>query len=156
MDKKELYLKTLFCCSACDGEIVPEEISLVKSLTEQNELFSDMNIEETLNKYVSEINTIGKIFLKSYLNEIQESNLDEQDQIKLLDLAIKMIEADNQILYYEVKFFKIIRACLEVSDDAILKELPTAEDYLLPDICSENNDFEEVGNFAPISFSELC
>ena len=69
-------------------------------------------------------------------------------------LAIKMIEADNQILYSEVKFFKKIRNRMSVSDESIIAKLPNSEDYLLPDIMAEEKDFEEVGNFAKISFSE--
>jgi uncharacterized tellurite resistance protein B-like protein len=153
MDTTELLLKTLFCCSACDGEIAPEEIDLVKNLTEQQEIFNGINVEETLNKYVAEINSEGKQFLRSYLNELSDATLSESEQIKLIDLAIKMIEADNQILYSEVKFFKKIRNRLSVEDEAILAELPNCEDYLLPDISAEDKDFEEVGNFQTISFA---
>lgn len=155
MNNTELLLKTLFCCSACDGDIAPEEIGLVKNLTEQQDIFNDINVEETLNKYVAEINSEGKQFLRSYLNELSDTELSDTDQIKLIDLAIKMIEADNQILYSEVKFFKKIRARLSVDDSKILEVLPESEDYLLPDISSEDKDFEEVGNFQSISFDAV-
>lgn len=152
MNTTELLLKTLFCCSVYDGEIAPEEIELVKNLTEQQEIFNGINVEDTLNKYVDEINSEGKQFLRSYLNELSDAELSEADQIKLIDLAIQMIEADNQILYSEVKFFKKIRSRLTVEDSAILEALPDSEDYLLPDISSEDKDFEDVGNFQQISF----
>ncbi len=155
METTEILLKTLFCCSACDGEIAPEEVGLVKHLTEQQDIFNDINVEETLNKYVAEINSEGKQFLRSYLNELSDAELSDTDQIKLIDLAIKMIEADNQILYSEVKFFKKIRARLTVDDSKILEALPESEDYLLPDISSEDKDFEEVGNFQSISFDAV-
>lgn len=141
METNELYLKTLFCCSACDGEIAPEEVSLVKQIS--------------LNSYVDSINEQGSIFLKDYLSEVANSTLSNAEQVKLIELAIKMIEADNQILYSEVKFFKKIRNRLSVSDDCILEKLPDSEDYLLPDISSEDKDFEEVGNFEQIYFAEI-
>lgn len=155
METNLLLLKTLFCCSACDGDIAPEEVSLVKELAEQDSTFADINVEKVLNEYIEEINATGKMFLKSYLNEVTETSLSDDDQVKLIDLAIKMIEADNQIQYSEVKFFKKIRNRLSVGDDTILEALPTSEDYLLPDINSEDKDFEEVGNFQPISFIDL-
>lgn len=34
MKTNELYLKTLFCCCACDGEIAQEEVDMIKELTE--------------------------------------------------------------------------------------------------------------------------
>ena len=155
MELNELYLKTLFCCSACDGEIAPEEVSLVKQISLNDSTFKGLDVENTLNSYVDSINEQGSIFLKIYLSEIANSTLSDAEQVKLVDLAIKMIEADNQILYSEIKFFKKIRNRLTVSDEFILKKLQDREDYLLPDISSEDKDFEEVGNFAQISFSEV-
>lgn len=63
-----------------------------------------------------------------------------------------MIEADKQVLYSEVKFFKKIRSRITVSDEQILLKLSSIEDYLQPDICAENKDFEDVGGFKQISF----
>lgn len=47
MNTNELYLKTIFCCMACDGDIAKEEVSLVNDITAKQELFRDMNIEAT-------------------------------------------------------------------------------------------------------------
>ena len=44
-----------------------------------------------------------------------------------------MIEADNKIVYSEVKFFKRIRNNLTISDEDILEAYPINDDYLLPD-----------------------
>lgn len=153
MEINELFLKTLFCCSACDGEIADEEIELVKNLTESIDVFCDMDVEEKLNSYVLQINKSGKMFLKSYLNEIYDASLSDNDQIKLIEFAIKMIEADNVIQYSEVKFFKKIRNRLTVSDDLILEKFPDLENYLLPDIYDEDKDLDDIGNFSLIKLS---
>lgn len=152
MDINELYLKTLFCCSACDGDIAKEEIDLVKNITKDYDYFKELQVEETLNSYISEINVLGKTFLRNYLTDLSKSSLSENDQLILIDLAIKMIEADNIIQYSEVKFFKKIRNRLTVSDDVILARFPNYEDYLLPDISTVEKDFEDIGNFQMISF----
>lgn len=152
MKPNELYLKTLFCCSACDGEIAPEEVSLVKELALSDAIFANIDVENILNSYVEQINAKGNIFLKEYLSEVSNTPLSDEEQVKLVELAIKMIEADKQVLYSEIRFFKKIRNRLSVEDDAILKRLPDCEEYLLPDITSESKDFEELGNFARISF----
>ena len=152
METNELYLKTLFCCSACDGEIATEEVLLVKQLSLKDSTFEGIDVEKTLNSYVDRINAQGKNFLKEYLSEVADSTLSEAEQIKLMEYAIRMIEADKQILYSEVKFFKKIRNRMSVSDDIILAQLPASEDYLLPDIMVEEKDLEEVGNFARINF----
>lgn len=134
MEINELYLKTLFCCSACDGVIAPDEVDLVKDLSFNDPIFENLDIEKTLNKYVEQINKQGNIFLKDFLNEIANAALTDDEQIKLFRLAIKMIEADNQILYSEVKFIKKIRSNLTISDNFILDSFPESEEYLQPDI----------------------
>ena len=53
--KNELYLKTVFACMACDGDIATEEIALVKTMTEQSGLFSSIDVENKLNDYVEQI-----------------------------------------------------------------------------------------------------
>lgn len=155
METNELYLKTLFCCSACDGDIAPEEVNLVKNLSQNEKSFEKMNVEEVINGYIAEINKQGKLFLKNYLNEVDDANLSEAEQLKIIELAIHMIEADKQILYSEVKFFKKLRERLSVNDETILEKHPEFEDYLLPDINSEDKEFEEIGNFELISFAEI-
>ena len=146
MKTNELYLKTLFCCCACDGEIAQEEVGMIKELTENSTLFQDIN------EYVNQINNQGKAFLKDYLSELSNAVLSDDEQITLIDLAIKMIEADKQVLYSEVKFFKKIRSRISISDEQILLKLSGIEDYLQPDICAENKDFEDIGGFKQISF----
>ena len=154
MEVKELYLKTLFCCSACDGEIAPVEVSLVKQISENDRAFDGMDVEGVLNQYVEQINNKGRAFLQEYLRAVGDTNLSDSETLKLIELAVKMIEADQQVLYSEVKFFKKIRSNLRISDSEILKALPEAEYYLLPDVMvdSKEDDWSEI-SFAPISFS---
>lgn len=42
MKTNELYLKTLFCCCACDGEIAQEEVGMIKELTENTTIIPYM------------------------------------------------------------------------------------------------------------------
>lgn len=134
MTKQELYLKTIFCCIACDGEIVQEEIKVMKAMIAESSLFMGIEPEAILNAYVSEINKDGILFLKKYLNELSDSDLTVEEELRLVGIAIQMIEADNNIEYSEVKFFKKIRSRLSVSDEQILEQYPCKENLLLPDI----------------------
>lgn len=134
MTKEELYLKTVFCCIACDGDIATEEVDLVKDLCAKDNIFCNMDSEILLNSWIAEINERGGLFLQSYLEEIKSVELNVKEQLLLVSLAIKAIEADNRIEYSEVKFFKKIRSRLTISDEAILAEHPDKEDFLLPDI----------------------
>lgn len=134
MSKEELYLKTVFCCIACDGDIATEEVNMVRELCSKDNVFSSLDSEKYFNSWITEINEQGGIFLQSYLKEINSVELNEKEQLLLVSLAIKAIEIDNRIEYAEVKFFKKIRSRLTISDEAILAEHPDKEDFLLPDI----------------------
>lgn len=134
MTKKELYLKTVFCCIACDGDIAEEEIHLIRELGTKDKLFNDMDTEKYINAWINEINKRGSMFLQNYLNEIATEDLNEKEQLLLVSLAFNAIEADNRIEYSEVKFFKKIRSRLSISDETILGNFPNKEDFLLPDL----------------------
>lgn len=137
MSKEELYLKTVFCCIACDGDIATEEVDMVRELCSKDNVFSSLDSEKYFNSWITEINEQGGMFLQSYLKEINSVELNEKEQLLLVSLAIKAIEIDNRIEYAEVKFFKKIRSRLTISDEAILAEHPDKEDFLLPDINTE-------------------
>lgn len=155
MTTSELLLKTAFCCMACDGEIAPEEIQLVKKITEQSELFSNLDVEKELNAFIAQINEQGKAFLVNYIQEVANASLTPQEELQLVKIAIQTIEADENVEYSEVSFFKRIRAKLNISDDEILAELPDKDDYLMPDIIdkSEDPNFDII--FNEISFNMI-
>lgn len=156
MTKEELYLKTIFCCIACDGDIATEEIEMVRSLCVRNELFRNMDSEKLLNSWIVEINEHGGSFLLSYLKEINTVELDEKEQLMMVSFAIEAIEADNRIEYAEVKFFKKIRSRLTISDEAILAKHPGKEDFLLPDInVAEIPDWNNDTKFNQISIPKV-
>lgn len=134
MERTELYLKTIFCCMACDGEIAKEEVDMVKRLGAEYDIFANADIEAYLNTWIIAINKNGASFLKSYLNELSEANLSLSEQLFVIDFAIKTIEVDERIEYSEIKFFKKVRGRLSISDEKILEKYPNKEDYLLPDI----------------------
>ena len=134
MDKELFFLKTILCCSACDGEIAPEEIAVLKSIATNIDIFKTIDVERELNQIIESLNEKGAEFLMEYVDSIREMNLSEEEQLLVVKLAIDIIEADNEILYSEVKFFKRIRRNLSISDELILSKFSDKEDYLLPDI----------------------
>ena len=154
MTKEELYLKTVFCCIACDGDIATEEVDMVKDLCAKDNIFCSVDLEKLFSSWITEINERGGLFLQSYLEEIKSVELNVKEQLLLVSLAIKAIEADNRIEYSEVKFFKKIRSRLTISDEAILAEHPDKEDFLLPDInIAELPQWDNNIQFSQISIS---
>lgn len=152
MTNNELYLKTAFCCMACDGDIATEEVEVIKGMP----FVRDANLQDKLSEYVESLKKEGDIFLQKYLDEIKEANLSIQEECELTRIAIQTIEADKSVDYNEIAFFKKIRKRLHLSDEQVLAIVPEnsvmsdREDYIMPDI-SDEDDFSQWGN----SFSNL-
>ena len=152
MTKEELYLKTIFCCIACDGDIATEEVDMIREMCAKDKIFHSLDSEKHLNSWIAEINEQGGVFLQTYLKEINSVELNKQEQLLLISLAFKAIEADNCIKYAEVKFFKKISSRLTISDEAILAEHPNKEDFLLPDInITEIPQWDDSTHFSQLS-----
>lgn len=149
----ELYLKTAFCCTSCDGNIANEEIQLIKQYVENSTIFQGLEVEKLLNEYIKEINKTGIEFLKSFILELTNESKTKEEELKIVKIAIEVIETDNEIQYSEIKFFKKIRGTLNVNDEDILKEFPGKEDYLLPDIATEKYEFLQPAEFSSISLN---
>lgn len=153
MNNQDLLLKTIFICMACDGDIAPEEIHVLRELIANTDLFKELDIEVILKKYVDSINQDGVSFLNKYLSDLAEDTLSEEEQMCLVDLAFKTIEVDKHIEYSEVKFFKKIRVRLSLTDEEILAKYPDKEDFLLPDInVADDPEWDNV-TFAEITLS---
>lgn len=134
----KLLLKTAFCCMAADGNIDDREITRIMELCSGSKLLSNLNIKEEINLLVGKINSGGKSFIQSYFDLLKQTSLTEQEEITLIDFAIQTINADAQIEYSEIKFFKNIRHRLNVSDESILIHFPEIEQYLEEDIISDS------------------
>ena len=134
----KLLLKTAFCCMASDGNIDKREIALIKTMCGNSPLFANFNFEEEINNLVTKLNTKGKEFISYYFDLLKHSTLTEQEELTLIDFAINTIKADEQIEYSEIKFFKVIRHNLKISDEKVLAVYPDIEQFLEEDIVTES------------------
>lgn len=136
MEQSELLLRTAFACMSCDGDIAPEEVDMIKQMSKEKLLFGKMDIDKVLDELVNEINIKGKGFLKQYLIDLAEQTLTEDEELKVADVAVQTIRADNVIQYSEIKFFKVLRSNLKVvSDETLLDKIEGIdENYLAQDI----------------------
>ena len=154
MNTQELYLKTIFCCMACDGDIANEEVALVHDITSKQDAFDGKDVNAVINGYVASINANGALFLNQYLKELSSQELSNEEQKMIVDFALQTIFADNRIEYSEVKFFKKIRSRLSITDEDILANHPDVEDFLLPDINVAEDPIWENVVFDNINFAE--
>jgi hypothetical protein len=134
----KILLKTAFSCMACDGDIDKRELVLIKKIHQDTKIFGEIDINQELENLLLEINRDGHKFLKSYFSELTSTELSEQDELKLIEVAINTINSDDKVEYSEIKFFKVIRSKLKIDNEPILAKHPDFEDYLEQDIISES------------------
>lgn len=133
----QLLLQTAFCCMACDGHVDTKELDLIKSICSESPLFNGFHIESEINSLLTRINSEGKDFIKSYFSLLNISKLTEKEEEKIIEFAIKTIEADEKVEYSEVKFLKIIQSHLNISKDRVIELFPQVEYYLEDDIVKD-------------------
>jgi len=133
-----LLLKTAFSCMACDGDIDNREVNLIKQLHKENKTFGEIDLNSELDGLILLINKGGQQFLRDYFKELIAFDLSESNELKLIEIAIDTIKADDKIEYSEIKFFKVIRSKLDIKNERILDKHPDFEEYLEQDIISES------------------
>ncbi|MBO0355870.1 hypothetical protein J0656_17760 [Muricauda ruestringensis] len=134
----KLLLRTAFSCMACDGDIDKREVKLIKQLQKERKTFGEIDINAELDTLLLAINKDGHQFLKGYFNELTATELSEENELKLIEVAIDTIKADEKVEYSEIKFFKVIRSKLKIDNEPILEKRPDFEDYLEQDIISDS------------------
>ncbi len=134
----KLLLKTAFCCMASDGNIDKREIALIKSMCENSQIFLEFDFKKEIIELVHKLNTRGNEFISYYFELLKDSNLSESEELTLIEFAINTIKADELIEYAEIKFFKVIRHNLKISNEKILEDYPEIESWLEDDIVTES------------------
>lgn len=143
----KLLLKTAFCCMASDGKIDKREVELIKKMCKQSPLFIEFDFGKEINILLEKINNRGSEFIQYYFDLLNNNDLSKEEELNIIDFAIKTINADDVIEYSEVKFFKAMRKCLNITDETILAVYPDLEYYLEEDINTESELDKLVNNY---------
>lgn len=141
MDKTsfdKLLLKTAFCCVVCDGNLDPKEIEMLKSVFAKNPIYAKINFDKKINSFIELYNEKGKDFFTFYFDILKNAVLSEEEELSIIDIALKTINADDKIEYSEIKFFKVIRTNLKISNEKILSVFPDIEQFLEQDLMTES------------------
>ena len=154
-DFNKILLLTSVCCIACDGKIANEEVETLKKLSQEEELFRKEDVNQILPAVMDSLSKYGYVFVKSYLDLLDKSEFTEQQALQILDVATKIIYADEIVEYDEIKFFRSIRQKLNVSDELILENVDGVEDYWLSaDALDTNTSALEI-NFNSADYASL-
>jgi len=138
---QRLLFRSAVTTIAVDGEIHNSEIEEIKSIVSTTVYFLDFEYEEALQEIVKEINLKGKEAVNEFLFSLSEKELSENQKIILLEVILKMIEADKGVHPNEIQFLHLVKAKIKISEELLFIKFPKQIDYLL-----ENNNKYGVGD----------
>ncbi|MCM1520082.1 MAG: hypothetical protein NC098_04795 [Lachnoclostridium sp.] len=131
MIKDNLNLATAFAFMACDGDISPDEVKLIKQMNADGIIPCD-DVDDKLEQLLGQLNARGHGFMKDYFQAVTDADLDADAALALLKIAVATIYADEIVEYSEVKFFRAVRShILSMTDEQILEAIPEVEDFWL-------------------------
>src|SRR5690606_23275999 len=93
---KKMLFKGAFSMMACDGNIHTNEINEIKALAQNSPYFSDLDYEMEIIEARNELRIEGAKSIERFLAGIGQSDLTEKQELMLIEVLIKIIEADEQ------------------------------------------------------------
>ncbi len=130
-DFKDFLFKSAVMAMACDGDIAETEIEEIKSIVSNEIYFMGYDFVEPLRNNIDNIKANGKGAINQYLQEIGTNNLNENQEILLIEVLLRIIEADNDIQPTELKFLQMAKAKLKVDEQTLIVKFPSKINLLL-------------------------
>ena len=110
IDFKKLLFKTAFCVMACDGSIDQMEIQEMKKIDSNTTYFSDIDLSDELNNLINGLKDKNIKIVKSLFDSLRENTLLITQELLILEISMRIINADKIIDDNEVRFFNLIRS----------------------------------------------
>lgn len=130
-DFKNFLFKSAVMAMACDGDIAETEIQEIKSIVANEIYFMGYDFEVPLKINIENLKNNGNSAINEYLQEIGPNKLTEKQEILLIEVLLRIIEADNNVQTNELKFLQMTKARLKVDEQTLILKFPKHIDSLL-------------------------
>ncbi|MEI6313087.1 MAG: hypothetical protein WCP57_12570 [Bacteroidota bacterium] len=130
-DFKSFLFKSAVMAMACDGEIAEEEIIEIKNIVTNEIYFMGYDFENPLKSNLENIKVNGKNAINQYLQEIASNDLNEQQEILLIEVVLRMILADAKVEESELKFLQMVKSKLKTDEQTLIVKFPQQISYLM-------------------------
>lgn len=122
MDKiefKKLLFKVAFCTMACDGHIDKREIEEMKIMDTNTSFFDAIDLSNELSQLIEEFHDKGTKVIEELFAALRNNKLNPIQELLILEVALRIICADEKHDENEVKFIHLLRAKLDLHDETI-------------------------------------
>jgi uncharacterized membrane protein YebE (DUF533 family) len=130
-DFQEFLLKSAVTVMACDGNIDSDEIQEIENMAESEIYFLGFDITLPLASNIAYIKEHGTKAVNEYLRSIPGAKLNAQQELLLIEVLIRTIEADNIIDDAEIKFLQMVKSKLTTTEETIITKFPKQINYLI-------------------------
>lgn len=124
-DFKTLLFKSAVCVMACDGEIHEDELTEIKMIARATSYFKGLDYRTELKNIIDNIRMNGKQTIEKYFTQIGDCNFTPVQELLILEVLMRIINADKKIDPNEIKFLKIVKSKLKVHDEIIIERFGT-------------------------------
>lgn len=131
IDFQKLLFMSAVSVMAIDGEIHESEIEEIKSIVTNTAYFLDFDYEKELEDNIINIKKTGKEAINNYLLILSNSNLSEKQEIILIEIVLRIMEADNMFHLNEVIFLQMVKSKIKISDEILIIKFPKYIHYLM-------------------------
>lgn len=130
-DFKAFLFKSAVMAMACDGDIAEKEITEIKKIVASEIYFMGYAYEEPLKSNIENIKTNGKNAINQYLQEIVANDLNENQELLLIEVILKIFHADDKIEEREIKFLQMVKSRLKSDEQTLIVRFPNHIEYLM-------------------------
>jgi uncharacterized tellurite resistance protein B-like protein len=130
-DFQKLLFKSAVSIMAADGEIHETEVAELKTLVSESAYFLDFEFDAALNENLSLIKSDGKDSINSFLKDLAISELNKHQQLILVEVLFRIIDADNKIEENEIVLFQKIKTKLNITDEELILKFPKRADTII-------------------------
>lgn len=131
IDFQNFLLKSAIAVMACDGSIDNKEITEIKNMVANEIYFMGFDYEKPFETNLNYLKSNGKKAINEYLSELSSLSLNDKQELRLIEVLIRTIDADNKIENNEIKFLQLVKSRLKVSEETIITQFPKQMNYLI-------------------------
>lgn len=147
---KKILFQLAFYVMACDGELHDKELAEIKSIAEGSIYFDGIDYEKEIGSLIDNFKSHGITSVTNFYKTLETTEFENTEEQHLLEVLIRIVEADDRVDENEVKFISKVRKQLNISDTDIIIKFPKHIDLLIPPI----DTLDDVGemNFQKLDF----
>lgn len=112
---------------ACDGEIHEDEIKEIENISQTTPYFGKIDYTKETKDIVADITKHGTGTIKKHFLNLKQSNLTPVQELLLLEVLMRIINADKVQDPNEIKFLQIVNSSLKVHDEIIMERFGNTE-----------------------------